>query len=105
MGKLMYENTVTAEFEDRALMHLQAVISTKLRRQEAFPLTWKDDPRVSHGRTTVWIHPSSQLVFKYHGRRTPSMNERWLEALMRTASSPDGLHLVPEPGAGGAAGR
>lgn len=97
MGTLIYEGNVKTEFEDRALTHLQIVMSTKLRRGEPFSFTWKEDLSVGGGRVSVWIHPGSSLVFKFHGSRQPSVNHAWLEALAITASSPSGLYLVPEP--------
>ncbi|MGN7977690.1 MAG: ATP-dependent DNA ligase [Microbacterium sp. 69-10] len=107
MGKFVYENGVKTEIEDRALMHLQLVITAKLRRGEPFPFSWREDVSVGGGRTTVWMHPGSSLVFKYYGSRQPSINRGWTEALAFTANSPGGLYLVPEPpdaGDGGGAG-
>lgn len=97
MGKFIYESGVKTEIEDRALMHLQLVITAKLRRGEPFPFTWREDVSVGGGRTTVWMHPGSSLVFKYYGSRQPSINRGWTEALAFTANSPGGLYLVPEP--------
>lgn len=97
MGKFIYEGSVKSEFEDRALTHLQLVITAKLRRGEPFPFSWREDPSVGGGRTTVWVHASSSLVFKYYGSRKPAINRAWIEALAFTANSPSGLHLVPEP--------
>jgi hypothetical protein len=97
VGKLTYENNVRVDFEDRALAHLQLVITIKLRRKESFHFTWKDDASVGNGRTSVWIHPEASLVFKYYGSRPPQLNQAWLEALAYTANSPAGLYLVPEP--------
>lgn len=97
MGKFIYEGSVKTEIEDRALTHLQLVISAKLRRGEPFPFSWREDPSVGGGRTTVWIHPASSLVYKYFGGRQPSINRAWIEALAFTANAPSGLHLVPEP--------
>ncbi|MGQ7311900.1 DUF7882 family protein [Microbacterium arabinogalactanolyticum] len=97
MGKFVYENGVKTEIEDRALMHLQLVITAKLRRGEPFPFSWREDVSVGGGRTTVWMHPGSSLVFKYYGSRQPSINRGWTEALAFTANSPGGLYLVPEP--------
>ena len=97
MGKLTYENSVKVDFEDRALAHLQVVITTKLRRKESFHFTWKDDANAGNGRTSVWIHPEASLVFKYYGSRLPRLNPAWLEALAHAANSPAGLSLVPEP--------
>jgi len=104
MGKFVYENGVKTEIEDRALMHLQLVITAKLRRGEPFPFSWREDVSVGGGRTTVWMHPGSSLVFKYYGSRQPSINRGWTEALAFTANSPGGLYLVPEPPDAGDAG-
>lgn len=97
MGKFVYEGAVKTEIEDRALTHLQLVITAKLRRGEPFTFTWKEDLSVGGGRTGVWLHSGSSLVFKYNGSRQPSINREWIEALAFTASSPSGLYLVPEP--------
>lgn len=97
MGKLTYEGGPRFEVEDRALLHLQLVITAKLRRGEPFALSWKDDASVGGGRTTVWIHPRSSIVFKYFGSRIPKINQAWVDALAFTANAPSGLYLVPEP--------
>ncbi|AVL96951.1 MULTISPECIES: hypothetical protein [Microbacterium] len=97
MGKFIYENSVKVDIEDRALTHIQLVMTAKLRRGEPFGFTWKDDVSMGGGRTTVWIHAGSSLVYKYHGSRQPSVNRAWIEALAFTANAPSGLYLVPEP--------
>lgn len=97
MGKFIYEGSVKTEIEDRALTHLQLVMTAKLRRAEPFPFSWREDTSVGGGRTTVWVQPGSSLVFKYFGSRQPSINRAWVEALAFTANAPSGLYLVPEP--------
>ena len=97
MGKFIYEGSVKTEIEDRALTHLQLVITAKLRRGEPFPFSWREDASVGGGRTTVWIQPGSSLGFKYFGSRQPAVNRAWIEALAFTANAPTGLYLVPEP--------
>lgn len=97
MGRLIYSGQVRAEFEDRLLAHLQIVIGNKLRRDEAFYFSWKDDTSTGGGRSSIWVHAHATLVFAYSGSRTPSINPAWLDALMHTANSPTGLHAVPEP--------
>ncbi len=97
MGKFIYEGGVRNEFEDRLLAHLQVVVGNKLRRGEPFYFAWKDDISTGGGRTSVWLHPRANLVFKFNGGRPPALNRAWLEALMSTANSPTGLHVVPEP--------
>ncbi|WP_396667952.1 ATP-dependent DNA ligase [Microbacterium sp. R86528] len=97
MGKFIYEGNLKVDFDDRTLAHLQMVIGTKLRRGEAFHFTWKDDTSLGNGRTSVWMHAQSSLVYKYYGSRRPTLNARWVDALAFTANSPTGLFLVPEP--------
>ncbi|OIJ33737.1 MULTISPECIES: DUF7882 family protein [unclassified Microbacterium] len=97
MGRFIYEGSTKVEVEDRALRHLQLVMTAKLRRGEPFPYTWKEDASIGGGRITVWIHAGSSMVFKYVGSRQPEVNRAWVDALAYTANSPNGLYLVPEP--------
>ncbi|MCM3779088.1 DUF7882 family protein [Microbacterium hydrocarbonoxydans] len=97
MGKFVYEGGPKVEIEDRALTHIQLVMTAKLRRGEPFPFSWREDSSVGGGRTTVWIHSGSSIVFKYFGSRSPSVNRAWIEALAYTANTPTGMYLVPEP--------
>lgn len=97
MGKLIYEGGQKVEIEDRALTHLQLVITAKLRRGEPFAFTWREDMSVGGGRTTVWVHAGSSIVFRYAGSRQPSINRAWVDALAFTANAPSGLYLVSEP--------
>lgn len=93
----MYDGTVKLEIEDRTLAHLQTVIGTKLRRGESFFFTWREDASLGDGRTSVWLHPSADLVFRFYGSRRPSLNPAWIDALTFTANSGSGLRVVPEP--------
>lgn len=97
MGKFIHEGTTKVEFEDRMLSHLEHVITAKLRRGECFTFTWKEDVSVGGGRVTVWLHPHVNLVFKFHGGRTPQLNPEWLRAMSQVAAGPRGLYVVPEP--------
>lgn len=99
MGKLTYDSTLTVDFDDRTLAHLQLVIGAKLRRGEGFFFGWKDDPASGDGRTTIWIHPEIPISFKFYGGRQPTVNRAWVDQLMLTANSPQGLQLIPEPSA------
>ncbi|MFJ6653951.1 ATP-dependent DNA ligase [Microbacterium sp. NPDC091313] len=97
MGKFLFEGHLSADFDDRLLAHLQVVIGTKLRRGESFHFTWKDDRSIGDGRTSVYIHPSSVVWYKYYGGRPAALNGAWIDALMFTANSTRGLYVVPEP--------
>jgi len=99
MGKLIFDTTIKADFEDRLLAHLQTVIMAKIRRGESFPFTWKEDISTGGGRTSIYIHPHASLVFKFHGSRTPQLNPAWLHALTYNANSARGLYVCPEPDA------
>lgn len=103
MGKFIYDGDVKTEIEDRALAHIQLVVTAKLRRGEPFGFTWREDMSVGGGRTTVWVHPGASIVYKYYGGRQPAINRAWVEALAFTANSPTGLYLIPEPAEGNSA--
>ena len=97
MGRFVYNDTTRAEFEDRTLAHLQAVIGAKLRRGEPFYFTWRSDSVGESSRIAIWIHPGADLIFKYYGSKTPPLSKPWIDALTYTANSANGLHIVPEP--------
>lgn len=98
MGKLFYgSNAIEIEFDDRVLSHLKVVITTKLRRGESFVFSWRDDPAIGDGRSSIWLHPSIPLYFKFYGGRIPELNREWIEGLSASANSAGGLQLVAEP--------
>ncbi len=98
MGTLLYGNPgIVISFDDRALMHLQIVISTKLRRRESFVFTWTDSANEGSGRSAIWLDPTSTLYYRYFGSRTPTVNREWIEALMLSANSAGGLVFIAEP--------
>ncbi len=100
MGKFIYDGSTKVDIEDRALAHVQVVVGTKLRRGEAFYFTWREDASVGDGRTSVWLHESIPVVYRFSGSRRPELNTAWLDALAYTANSSAGLHVVPEPAEG-----
>ncbi|WAC51461.1 ATP-dependent DNA ligase [Frigoribacterium sp. SL97] len=97
MGKLAYDRSLTIDFDDRTLAHLQIVIGMKMRRGESFYFSWKDDHQVGDGRTSIWLHPTIPLVYKYYGSRSPAINPAWIHALEVSANTNAGLQIVPEP--------
>jgi hypothetical protein len=97
MGTFHYSENYEADFDDRVLAHLQIVIGTKLRRGEAFYLSWRDDTRIGNGRTSLWLHPSIPLRYKYYGGKMPRINPAWIHDLTVSANSSSGLQLVAEP--------
>lgn len=97
MGRFIYDTVHNSvDIEDRTLAHLRVVVMNKLRRSESFMFTVNID---SEGiqRRSFWMHPSVPLQFAFHGSREPRLNRAWIEALMVSASSSNGLFIVPEP--------
>jgi hypothetical protein len=112
MGYLSYGVAPVVRIEDRLLLHLEIVITAKLRRGESFVFRWDQEPGVAedevrdaaHG--TVWISPASQLFFRYNGPRDDHpLNRLWIEELLRAANSARGLYAVEEPAEAGGASR
>ncbi|MFJ4999683.1 ATP-dependent DNA ligase [Microbacterium sp. NPDC088619] len=106
MGKFIYDGNQKVEIEDRALHHLQVVITTKLRRGEPFLFTWREDVSVGGGRSSVWISAVSDLVFKYSSPGQADLNRpldrsphvhRELAHRVYVVHEPDGATKV-EPG-------
>ena len=95
MGYLSYENT-EHQFDDRTLAHLHIVIVNKLRQGQSFAMSWKDAADVGGGRTSIWLHPSSNLRFHFDGSRTPALNGDWLQHLADSAESSRGLVIEAE---------
>jgi len=101
MGKLLYgSSTIEIEFDDRTLTHLQIVIAAKLRRKESFFFSWKDDPAIGDGRSSIWLDASIPLYFKFAGGRVPSINREWLDILTASSNGSGGLQFTEEPGNG-----
>lgn len=97
MGRLIYDSALEADFDDRTLAHLQIVMGQKLGRNEAFFFSWKDSQGVGDGRTSIWIHPTISLRFKYLGGRPPAINPEWIRSLIADSHTPAGLRVTPEP--------
>jgi hypothetical protein len=102
MGSLQYGVAGPAiEFSDRALIHIQIVITGKLRRHESFLFSWTDSVELGSGRSSIWLDSSIPLFYRYLGSRMPSVNQAWLADLRRTADSGTGMLFTPEPPVGG----
>jgi hypothetical protein len=98
MGTLLYGNpSIVITIDDRALTHLQIVISTKLRRRESFVFTWTDAVEAGSGRSAIWVDSTSTLFYRYVDTVAPAINREWIEALMLSANSAGGLVFVAEP--------
>jgi len=92
MGFLLYQGQ-QFEFEDHTLAHLHAVIMYKLRRTECFAVSWQVAHAEGEGRTSIWLHPGSDLTFHFTASQVPALNREWLETLQSAANSPSGILL------------
>lgn len=98
MGILHYGATgIEVEFDDRVLAHLQLAIGAKLRRGESFFLSWRDDPKVGDGRSSIWLETSVPLAFSYRSKQPQEINKTWLNALTESADGALGMRLTDEP--------
>ncbi|WP_158864947.1 DUF7882 family protein [Leifsonia sp. AG29] len=94
MGTLIYDGADGFTFDDRVLAHLQAVISTKLRRREGFLLIWNDRTTAPGGTLrSIWLDPSISVQFVFSGSDLPELNRDWLTILTERANSNGGLLL------------
>ncbi|MCU1549848.1 MAG: ATP-dependent ligase [Glaciihabitans sp.] len=100
MGRMLYgDSGIEIVFDDRALAHLQLVISRKLRRGESMFFTWRDDPAAGDGRSSIWLDHDIPLLFQFASVERHVLNTDWLDALTASANSGAGLVLSDEPGA------
>lgn len=96
MGHLAYAGLAEYEFEDRALAHLKVAIGMKLRRQESFFISWTKPADEGSGRFSIWVSPSTPLVFRFAGSRAPELNRVWIDVLSSLSHTPRGLIMISE---------
>ncbi|MBF4463016.1 MULTISPECIES: hypothetical protein [unclassified Rathayibacter] len=98
MGRLLYGAPASAHpFDDRALAHLQTVITSRFRRGEGFLLTVEDE---DGRRSELWLHPSIPTRYEYDDTSAVELNPYWLRELSHASHGRLGLHLLPEPDVG-----
>lgn len=96
MGILTYGFGTEHEIEDRPLCHLEAVVRSKLARQESFFVSWTITRTDGSGRISIWVAPSIPMQFRLFGSRPPQLDRTWIELMMRMAHSPHGVTLLTE---------
>ena len=93
---MMYGAGTEVVLPDRTLAHLQVVVAAKLRRREAFFLSWANNGGAD-GHSKVWIGVGIPLMFRFDSARHGPLNPRWIELLQLSANSQAGLFLMAEP--------
>jgi hypothetical protein len=97
MGTLHYgASRATIRIDDRALAHLQMVITTKLRRNEGMLVRWERSADQGSGRGAFWVHPSTELIYEYEGGREPSLDPAELDRMMAEAAGGRGLLITAD---------
>lgn len=100
MARLVYGAArQTYEFDERTLSHVKIAIVTKLRRHESFALSWDLPVEHGSGRVSVWVSREIPLAFEFGHVNPPTLNPKWMEALLVTASRPGGMVIMPEEAA------
>ncbi len=94
----MTHSNVSVDFDDRLLAHLQIVIVQRFRRNEPLVMSWLDPQSVGDGRSSLWMTPSLPVYFKFAGSRIPSIDQEWLDLLMKSAESSRGLVVMGPTG-------
>jgi hypothetical protein len=96
MGTFIYDTPSNhVELDDRTLMHLRIVVMNKLRRSE--PFMFEVQMHDGSGHRSYWLHPGVPLQFVFFTNHPMHINRVWIEALMESASGPNGLTILPEP--------
>jgi len=99
MGMLYYGRGMEVGMEDRLLAHLQITVGAKMRRHEAFFISWVDSAAVGSGRSAIWVDTGVSLIFRYASLAPIRINRLWLDALALSAETNQGMKLENEPGA------
>jgi hypothetical protein len=87
MGKLHYGYGSEAVIvPDELLAHVQALVTTKLRRSESFTLSWKQGSDPNAGRSTIWLHCSIPLRFEFDTAEAIQLDRGYLSELAESAA-------------------
>lgn len=94
MGTLFYgTSSQPTLMTDSVLAHLKVVVATKLRRNEAFTLSWRHLSDETPGRTTLWLQPSIPLRFVFESDEPEALNPSILKDMVNQANSSGGLTI------------
>jgi len=95
MGMLFYgAGRLPIRLDDRVLAHLKAVATAKMRRGEGFLISWTDAAEVGHGRSSVWVHPYTDLHYTFDGNTPPTLDPAILEELNVESIQARGIELA-----------
>lgn len=100
VGKFVYAPTGTSvHLDDRTLTHVRVAMLIKLHRSESF--MFSADVGEGNGRRhSFWISPPVPVQFHFYTPRRHALNNAWVQALVVSAGSTNGLIITDEPPAG-----
>jgi hypothetical protein len=93
MGRLVYgalQRRIVVD--DRLLAHIEVVVLSRLRRNNAFALRWAETGE-RPGRRTIWIHQGTDLCFEYDQAEQDELDRELLDQLAKAADSNTGINL------------
>ncbi|MGO3759445.1 MAG: DUF7882 family protein [Agrococcus casei] len=93
MGRLHYGSSQVFEFDDLVLAHIRSIVFSKFNHQESFGLTWISDGQ----QRSVWLHPSTDVVFEFDEPTTPELDHEWLSEMRAQAGTRVGLRIADAP--------
>ncbi|WP_109210920.1 MULTISPECIES: hypothetical protein [Microbacterium] len=95
MAQLIYgADGAAIEIPEHLLVHVKAVIATKLRRNESFMMSWRHPD--GSGRSSIWLQPAIPLRFVFDTPEEAVIDRELLSRLAAAASSNGGLTLELE---------
>lgn len=95
MGMLFYgSGRLAIPIDDVVLAHLKILATSKLRRSEAFLLSWVDHSDAGGGRSSAWIHPALELHYRFDGETRPKIDPAVVEEMAREANQARGIELT-----------
>lgn len=94
VGRLRYDGASgPIQIDDITLAHVKVVISTKLRRQESFMMSWRPVDGGQDGRISVWVHTTIPLQFRFDSPERPALDPHRIETMMRAINATGELIL------------
>jgi len=94
VGTLFYGASRTpVRIDDRILAHLKLVATSKLRRGEPFLVSWRDASDVGGGRSSIWVHPTCDLHYKFDGGTPAAIDQDLIEQLSVAANAARGIEI------------
>lgn len=95
MGTLFYgAERIPIRIDDRILAHLRAVVTAKMRRGEGFLLSWTDSITIGDGRSSIWVHATCDLHYKFDGSEPPKLEPALLERLNVESIQARGIEIA-----------